>query len=588
MEIINYLLEANLVLAVLFGAYWLLAKNETFHQLNRWILLGIMAACIALPLVHFPQITIEIPNSVAFWTTAQQSDEPADEVNTISMVKIDAPDEVTSTESSSTTMPFSISLLSVLLGIYGAISLFFLFQMVRQLFSLHQLMYTGKHFWDEGMVQIHVEKEISPFSFFHWVFLNPNQLSDPQRQMILEHERVHARQLHNIDILLGQFFTILFWFNPLAWKFKQAINQNLEYIADAEMLQQGVDRKHYQYALLSLNAPLSLIPIANHFNYSLIKNRIHMMNIKKSPDHRLLKYLLFFPLLLSFLMISNLSYAQSEQKTKPKKEMKEEPKKEPKADKSTIKAQPVEPADVKETKPESEPWPEPKVAVGTAISSVSDTSVMTDVAVVGFATTTDSVKVSARSLDPVTVVGYSASTGAIATEATDVKGGIVDVKDVALSATGIQSVGSLSSPAFDIPVKEDENVFLVIRSDADQKMLDEIRIILKKRGVDVDFDQVQFNEAGELTHIHVEVKVGDQYHGEMTGYNNGRPIEEPVVLYVMKENGDRFGISKGMPKALSSKLQSSLERLTGLLIVQENDNYIKGILKSTNSLYRAQ
>ena len=51
MPLLTYLGHASLFLACLYSAYWLLFHREAFHQLNRLILLLIIAATLALPKV---------------------------------------------------------------------------------------------------------------------------------------------------------------------------------------------------------------------------------------------------------------------------------------------------------------------------------------------------------------------------------------------------------------------------------------------------------------------------------------------------------------------------------------------------------
>ncbi len=619
-SIFSYLLEVNLILIILFAAFWWIARNETFHQLNRAILLGIVICSFSLPLINFPAITIEKPSWLPFLNEVSviSAKETASEgviVNgffaeegTVTAI----PDEK---EAATGLLNFNPWI--ILLIFYFSVTSILLLRVFRQLWSLYRLLNAGRHYWDEGIIQVHLQEKISPFSFFHWVFFNPDQIKGEQRKMILEHERVHAHQLHNIDILLGELYVAFLWFNPLVWKLKQIINQNLEYIADEEMIRNGVDRKNYQYSLLSLNAPLSRIPVANHFNYSLIKNRIHMMNIKKSPDHRLLKYMLFFPLLISFLLLSNLSYAQSKEKAKPKIEAKET-----RPEKSKVKPK----AEAKETQPEKAAA-RSKAAAAEVESSITARPVITTTQSVGINDAVDSGRVvvvgtavNAQGIGTAKVTGVTISAEQLVAEENGVTVGVIkgrkaegdavevtavenvtvagvmsktkpvgtiskveNVEEVAIAnAEFVERIGA-NSPDFKIPVKEGENVFLAIRYDMSQKTLNEIKPILKEHGIDATFNDVEFDGNGNLTRIHVKVKVGDQYHGSMLGYNDGRPLEKPIILYVMKDGTEKFGISKGMPQEIPSKVRRNLDRLTGLLIIQGSENYIKGRLELRNA-----
>ena len=65
------------------------------------------------------------------------------------------------------------------------------------------------------------------------------------------------------------------WFNPVAWLFRRAVIQNLEYLADSAVLRKGTDPLKYQVSIL--NQYLGSASISNQFS-SQIKKRITMLN----------------------------------------------------------------------------------------------------------------------------------------------------------------------------------------------------------------------------------------------------------------------------------------------------------------------
>jgi hypothetical protein len=88
---------------------------------------------------------------------------------------------------------------------------------------------------------------------------------------------------------------MLNWYNPFSWLMRWSIRQNLEFIADQQVLENGVDRKVYQYHLLTvLGEPR--YRLANNFNFSSLKKRIIMMNKIRSARLHLLKFLFVLPL----------------------------------------------------------------------------------------------------------------------------------------------------------------------------------------------------------------------------------------------------------------------------------------------------
>ena len=92
----------------------------------------------------------------------------------------------------------------------------------------------------------------------------------------------------------------------------RAIRENLEFIADRKVLQNGTDARRYQYALLATQQGRSN-PVSNNFNISHLKFRITMMNRSKSSDMQVMKYLLAVPAVTGLLLLTGLTQAKEKQ-----------------------------------------------------------------------------------------------------------------------------------------------------------------------------------------------------------------------------------------------------------------------------------
>lgn len=157
-----------------------------------------------------------------------------------------------------------------------------------------------------------LQEQSQPFSFFRSIFINPSRHGPEEILSILQHEAIHVHQWHSTDVLLGEIKRILCWFNPAAWLMLSAIRENLEFIADRKVLQNGMDVKAYQYTLLSVQQSASPQLITNNFNFSHLKLRITMMNKRKSSDLHLMKYLLAVPVIAMASMLTNYASAQQD------------------------------------------------------------------------------------------------------------------------------------------------------------------------------------------------------------------------------------------------------------------------------------
>lgn len=127
---------------------------------------------------------------------------------------------------------------------------------------------------------------VAPFSFFNQIYLHKNQHHPQEMKHILAHEHIHIRQKHTFDILLYQGIVTLCWFNPAAWLLQGDVKQNLEFLTDQTLLRTGVNRKSYQMDLVRVNNQGLSLGATNQFNFHRLKQRILMMNKKRSSPLR--------------------------------------------------------------------------------------------------------------------------------------------------------------------------------------------------------------------------------------------------------------------------------------------------------------
>lgn len=139
------------------------------------------------------------------------------------------------------------------------------------------------------------------FSFFHWVFMNKEQLAEGQDNILL-HERVHAAQYHSIDRLLTQLLTALLWFNPFMYALRKEMQLVHEYLADEGVLDSGVDKVRYQQLLLDHIIESKRLAITSTFKYSLIKKRFLMMSTKKAAPATRYRLLILAPVTAMLLL----------------------------------------------------------------------------------------------------------------------------------------------------------------------------------------------------------------------------------------------------------------------------------------------
>lgn len=178
--------------------------------------------------------------------------------------------------------------------LYFAVAGFLLFRIVIQIITIlvHSRSEGESPF--QGVRVVALEDKNISYSFFRSVFIGKS-IDPNERRRILSHEMVHAKQLHSLDVLFIEVLSVVLWFNPLIWWFRNEIRNVHEYLADEGALEDGHDRKEYQITLLEHLIGSASLTITNRFNYSLIKNRIAMMNQSQNKRKNTWKVFLLIP-----------------------------------------------------------------------------------------------------------------------------------------------------------------------------------------------------------------------------------------------------------------------------------------------------
>jgi hypothetical protein len=154
-------------------------------------------------------------------------------------------------------------------------------------------------------VIVETTKKIAPFSFFNYIVYNRDDFNNKELEQIFAHEKVHADQLHSVDILLVQCIVVLNWFNPFIWLYHKEMQKNLEFTADESAQNIAREKKKYQYLLLKTISPTYKMALASNFYNSLIKKRIDMLHKNRSNRNNQIKFALIIPVILAFVFTFN-------------------------------------------------------------------------------------------------------------------------------------------------------------------------------------------------------------------------------------------------------------------------------------------
>jgi TonB family protein len=260
---LNYFFEANLALCLFLVVYLLLLRKETSFTLKRMILLSGLLASVIFPIVHVDGSALSIPSFREVIATTLLP-----ELVVMGHGKLEA-----------NTTPGSVWNTLNFIYIIGASAALVMFVL-----RIIKLLLTIRKSKTVAQGQLYVAESYQknpPFSFFNYVFIGQAaELTQREKDQIIAHEAVHARQWHSLDILLLNIIGIFFWFNPVLKIYKNIFIQLHEFEADARSVK---DEEMNDYCnLLARVALLSAdIRIANHFSNSLTLKRIQMMRTSK-------------------------------------------------------------------------------------------------------------------------------------------------------------------------------------------------------------------------------------------------------------------------------------------------------------------
>ena len=270
--ILPYVIKSAMALALLYTCIIPLLEKETFHRLNRILILGCLIMSFAIPLVHFTGGTNP----------------------TVEMVRqtVQLPEVLINGDASEQSI-WSWADIMICIYIIGAVAIFFMtvVQTVRLTKQLRQC----EHITDNrGNTIVLTDCATSPFCLFHYIVMSRDDYAN-NCSFILTHEQEHIRLGHCIDLIILQVATIIQWFNPFVWLIGKNLKAIHEFEVDEAVLNKGIDATQYQKFLVVKAVGNRLQPFANNLNKESLKRRIIMMNQKKSNRWMMLKALFIIP-----------------------------------------------------------------------------------------------------------------------------------------------------------------------------------------------------------------------------------------------------------------------------------------------------
>jgi bla regulator protein BlaR1 len=283
---ILYCLKVMFCSGILLAIYLLFLERETMHRFNRFYLLGSLLFSLVVPLITIPLA----PETVL--PIIDNNDLPDVHFNTVSSAQV----------TKGTTSTFDWTYL--VWRIYLIVAAGLLIRFVYNIYHLLARARANEVIKFEGIRVVVVNENLVAHSFFNTVFISrADWLNHTNQPEVLAHEKAHLQQKHSFDILFIELLRIVFWFNPLLFFYKRAIQLNHEFLADEAVVHHYHNVHSYQQLLLDKLSQQASRALSSQFNFLLTKKRLQMMNKVSNNRIVVFKQLALVPVLASLCLL---------------------------------------------------------------------------------------------------------------------------------------------------------------------------------------------------------------------------------------------------------------------------------------------
>ena len=283
-------------LTLLYSLYRLLLRRETFHRLNRAVLLAILVVSPLLPLVPLHTDTPTAMDAVLTRIEGPLMSLPSDE--NVAENALAAQES----EGATSGLWLRYGAYIYIIGIAVALATY-LFRMLSLVRVIHRSRRIA-HPMVPDNVHLMLDMRITqPSSWMHWIFIGPIDLKQ-NAETVLRHELAHVRLRHSWDVVLCDLTCRLLWCLPFAWMLRQDLVDVHEFQADEAVLRGGVTIDEYEHLLVRKAVQTQVLPIMNTLRRGALKKRFAMMHSGPSSRRSRLKLLYLVPALVACLWVS--------------------------------------------------------------------------------------------------------------------------------------------------------------------------------------------------------------------------------------------------------------------------------------------
>ncbi|OEK04169.1 TonB family protein [Roseivirga misakiensis] len=291
-----YVLESATCLAILYLAYYFLLRKEKSFRYNRFYLLAALLFAVSFPLIEIdynPATTPAVLNSIH---------QVGNEVGNEPIIEADKAYSYTITAQSE--RPFLLwweAILTIyIIGVaLGLLKLLLRIRSFKEIvwFKRHNTRYKTKG----AYFHVNTDGSMPTFSFFNYLFWdNTLDLTEREKNQVLDHEKVHIKEKHSYDIMFVEVLKIVFWFNPFLYLFKTLLEECHEYLADRKVAAETGSALYTQLLVKTVFRKMGL-SYGSYFGKNQTVKRVNMLTSTKRVNF--LKLLIPIPLIAILFFI---------------------------------------------------------------------------------------------------------------------------------------------------------------------------------------------------------------------------------------------------------------------------------------------
>ena len=308
MEWLSYLLKVSACMALFYACYHFFLRRLTFFSTNRMYLLSTLLISFAIPM-----LTLQIEKIREAPSELRHTGPPVSEEVTVMPGQQNMNSDLEHQTAQSETYSWG----QMLFIAYAIVALTILTVFALRIISL--LRHTLKPKTRFGRLKVVYKPDgFTNCSFFNYVFVDQQDLTGHDIEILLHHENIHASKYHSVDKLLVILGKIVLWFNPFIYLYDKSLEQLHEYDADWET-SLSIGNAAYARLLLNISVKQNNIPMVQNFANNPLKERIEMLFTNQSKRMKKLMYLTALPLLAVLLWSFSVSYVYKDPiaRTKP-------------------------------------------------------------------------------------------------------------------------------------------------------------------------------------------------------------------------------------------------------------------------------